>query len=296
MKSCPTCQRVYPNDAGFCPADGTALVFREHGAVRRRPTIARIGKRLCDRYEIRRVVADGGMGRVYEGIDKQNDTRIAVKVLHDDVAKDEVSLERFKREYEISAQAPARPHRQRDRLPARRASEGVAARHGVPRRRGAPRRLEAREDHPAGAPHPHALADGARPRRGARAQLRPPRSQAGQPVLVRHARGRRRQDPRLRIGQGQEQGREEAHRARHDDRLAVSTWRPSKRRGSTRSTRAPTSSRSPRSPTSASPASCRSRATTARRSSSRSSRRIPMPPSRARAERRSIPSRRRSTR
>jgi serine/threonine-protein kinase len=66
----------------------------------------RIGARLCGRYEIRRVVADGGMGRVYEGIDKETDTRIAVKVLHTDVAKDEVALERFKREYEISALLP----------------------------------------------------------------------------------------------------------------------------------------------------------------------------------------------
>jgi len=43
---------------------------------------------------------------VYEGVDKQSDSRVAVKVLHDDVAKDDVSLERFKREYEISAQLP----------------------------------------------------------------------------------------------------------------------------------------------------------------------------------------------
>jgi serine/threonine-protein kinase len=66
----------------------------------------RIGARLCGRYEIRRVVADGGMGRVYEGIDKQTDSRIAVKILHEEVAKDEVALERFKREYEISALLP----------------------------------------------------------------------------------------------------------------------------------------------------------------------------------------------
>jgi serine/threonine-protein kinase len=66
----------------------------------------RIGARLCGRYEIRRVVADGGMGRVYEGVDKKTDTRVAVKVLHDDVSKDDVSLERFKREYEISANLP----------------------------------------------------------------------------------------------------------------------------------------------------------------------------------------------
>jgi serine/threonine protein kinase len=66
----------------------------------------RIGGRMCGRYEIRRVVADGGMGRVYEGIDKQTDSRIALKVLHEDVAMDEVALERFKREYEISALLP----------------------------------------------------------------------------------------------------------------------------------------------------------------------------------------------
>ncbi len=66
----------------------------------------RIGTRLCGRYELRRVVADGGMGRVYEGIDKQTDSRIAVKMLHEDVAKDEIALERFRREYEINASLP----------------------------------------------------------------------------------------------------------------------------------------------------------------------------------------------
>jgi serine/threonine-protein kinase len=106
MKSCPTCQRVFPNDAGFCPADGTPLTAASTAPIATSADDARIGARLCGRYEIRRVVADGGMGRVYEGIDKQTDTRIAVKVLHDDVAKDEIALERFKREYEISALLP----------------------------------------------------------------------------------------------------------------------------------------------------------------------------------------------
>ena len=105
MKSCPKCQRVFPNDAGFCPADGTGLVFTSMVPVGVSDD-ARIGARIGNRYELRRVVADGGMGRVYEGVDKQTDTRIAVKVLHEDVARDNVSLERFKREYEISAKLP----------------------------------------------------------------------------------------------------------------------------------------------------------------------------------------------
>src|SRR5690606_4616523 len=106
MKSCPKCMRVFPDDAGFCPADGSPLQFASMVPVASSADDARLGTRLCDRYELRRVVADGGMGRVYEGIDKQTRTRIAVKVLHDEVAKDEVSLERFKREYEISSQLP----------------------------------------------------------------------------------------------------------------------------------------------------------------------------------------------
>jgi serine/threonine protein kinase len=106
MKSCPQCQRVFPNDAGFCPADGTALTAASMAPVAPSAEDARIGLRLADRYEVRRVVADGGMGRVYEAIDKKNDARVAVKVLHDDVAKDEVALERFKREYEISSLLP----------------------------------------------------------------------------------------------------------------------------------------------------------------------------------------------
>jgi serine/threonine-protein kinase len=106
LKSCPTCQRGFPDDAGFFPADGSALQSSSMVPVQKDNEDARLGTMLCGRYEIRRVVADGGMGRVYEGIDKQTNTRIAVKVLHSDVAKDEVSLERFKREYEISSQLP----------------------------------------------------------------------------------------------------------------------------------------------------------------------------------------------
>jgi serine/threonine protein kinase len=106
MKSCPTCQRVFPNDAGFCPADGTPLAAASMAPAAPSAEDERIGTRLCDRYELRRVVADGGMGRVYEGIDKKSDSRIAVKMLHHDVAKDEIALERFRREYEINASLP----------------------------------------------------------------------------------------------------------------------------------------------------------------------------------------------
>ncbi len=106
MKSCAKCMRTYPDDAAFCPVDGSALVFASMVPVGPSADDQRLGKLLCGRYEVRRVVAAGGMGRVYEGIDKQTNTRVAIKVLHDDVSRDEVSLERFKREYEISRGLP----------------------------------------------------------------------------------------------------------------------------------------------------------------------------------------------
>ncbi len=64
----------------------------------------RVGGVLCERYQVRRVVADGGMGRVYEALDLVEQRNVALKVLHPEVANEEVAVERFKREFEVSAQ------------------------------------------------------------------------------------------------------------------------------------------------------------------------------------------------
>jgi serine/threonine-protein kinase len=47
-------------------------------------------------------VADGAMGRVYEGRHTQTKQRVAIKILHPDVATDKVAVERFKREFETA--------------------------------------------------------------------------------------------------------------------------------------------------------------------------------------------------
>jgi serine/threonine-protein kinase len=86
--------------------DGTALTSATQVPVQTDAEDPRIGQLFCDRYQMRRVVADGGMGRVYEALDMQERRNVALKILHADVARDEVSVERFKREFEVSRTLP----------------------------------------------------------------------------------------------------------------------------------------------------------------------------------------------
>src|SRR5215467_10790595 len=104
MKACRVCGRLYPEEAGFCPIDGQELYSATQVPVQSDDADPRIGALLCQRYQVRRVVADGGMGRVYEALDMVAQRNVALKVLHPEVAKDEVAVERFKREFEVSKQ------------------------------------------------------------------------------------------------------------------------------------------------------------------------------------------------
>lgn len=106
MKACPVCGRLYPPDAGFCPADGAGLLRATDVPVPSDDQDARIGQLMGGRYQVRRVVADGGMGRVYEALDLRERRNVALKVLHPEVVADEVALERFKREFSVSKQLP----------------------------------------------------------------------------------------------------------------------------------------------------------------------------------------------
>jgi len=96
-RSCPTCATSYPDDAFFCGADGSITV-EDQDAANFDP---RLGKQLGGYIVVARV-ADGAMGRVYEGRHPETRARVAVKVLHDHIARDRVAVERFKREYEAA--------------------------------------------------------------------------------------------------------------------------------------------------------------------------------------------------
>jgi serine/threonine protein kinase len=107
MKTCSACHRLFPEDGAFCPIDGQPLASTAEAALPKDPEDKRVGCTLCDgRYQIWRRVADGGMGRVYQALDLQGGRSVALKILHTDVAQDAVAVERFKREFEVSAALP----------------------------------------------------------------------------------------------------------------------------------------------------------------------------------------------
>lgn len=63
-----------------------------------------MGSVLLGRYRVFRVVADGGMARVYEALDESRQQNVALKILHRELAEDPVSVERFKREFQVGTQ------------------------------------------------------------------------------------------------------------------------------------------------------------------------------------------------
>lgn len=93
----PSCGRKHPDSVAFCGECGR-ITIQEQPPDDVDP---RLGQRLGD-YLIVARVADGAMGRVYEARHHETRERVAIKVLHRDVARDQVAAERFKREYETA--------------------------------------------------------------------------------------------------------------------------------------------------------------------------------------------------
>ena len=60
-----------------------------------------VGRQIAGRYDVTRVIGEGGMGVVYEAYDTQVDRKVAIKVVRSECLSDAKFLTRFKREMEI---------------------------------------------------------------------------------------------------------------------------------------------------------------------------------------------------
>src|SRR5215831_12538115 len=68
-----------------------------------------VGTVLGDAYRLTRLVGQGGMGAVYEGVQTRLNKRIAVKVMARELAPNAEALARFRREAEVTSQL-GHPH------------------------------------------------------------------------------------------------------------------------------------------------------------------------------------------
>jgi len=121
-RRCPRCKAVYAGEARFCPKDGSPLVdvgglggkpiptasgeqrtlVRQVMTPREGPSISRAGalkgEVLDRRYEVLRMLGEGGMAFVYEARDLNTDQSVAIKILSPKLGTDESSVERLRRE------------------------------------------------------------------------------------------------------------------------------------------------------------------------------------------------------
>jgi eukaryotic-like serine/threonine-protein kinase len=95
MKSCPRCNLRYPDASTTCFLDGSELVPVPD---------PRLGSVLAGRYQIERVLAEGGQGVVYLARHRLVDRPCAVKIMSASHGRNKVVRERFRREAKAAQQ------------------------------------------------------------------------------------------------------------------------------------------------------------------------------------------------
>jgi serine/threonine protein kinase len=89
LKLCPRCSELYPDDAAFCPLDGTKL---------EPSTDPMLGRIISSRYRLVKKLGTGGMANVYLARHVMIDRLNAIKILRRDLSLDPNQRERFLRE------------------------------------------------------------------------------------------------------------------------------------------------------------------------------------------------------
>lgn len=99
MKVCPACRVDYGGGEVFCPVDATRLVTTSQmSANPLNPDDPLIGAVLAGKYVVKGRIGEGGMGLVYEGLHRDIDKRVAIKVLRDDLSRRPEVVARFRQE------------------------------------------------------------------------------------------------------------------------------------------------------------------------------------------------------
>ncbi len=89
--SCATCRLEFDSTAVFCPGCGTARADAP-------PSQTQAGQTIAERYRLIEKIGEGGSGEIYRAEHITLKRRVAVKILHERLSRDELAIERFRRE------------------------------------------------------------------------------------------------------------------------------------------------------------------------------------------------------
>ncbi len=111
-RACHTCQTPLPADANFCAHCGSATPTEPgvppRTAVTGAHDLRRIRTALGERYQVERVLGEGGMAAVYLANDRKHNRKVAIKVMRPELAST-LGADRFLREVEFAGQL-SHPH------------------------------------------------------------------------------------------------------------------------------------------------------------------------------------------
>jgi len=105
---CPKCHFDNPTDSLFCTNCGMELNSLEENSLSQTKTVympmkeLAIGSIFAGRYQIIEEVGKGGMGKIYKALDKKIEEKVALKLLKPEIAANEKTVERFKKELKFA--------------------------------------------------------------------------------------------------------------------------------------------------------------------------------------------------
>jgi len=90
--TCEGCKHAYAENALFCPNCGRPKLRAESTAD------PLVGKLLGDRFQVQELIGQGGSGTIYRAEHVTLRRKVAIKVLHNELSRDDLAVERFRRE------------------------------------------------------------------------------------------------------------------------------------------------------------------------------------------------------
>ena len=107
-KKCPKCKADNPDTQSFCGECGTQLEPAENAQASFTKTLEtpreelNTGSIFAGRYQIIEELGKGGMGKVYKVLDKEINSKVALKLIKPEVAGDKKNIERFRSELKLA--------------------------------------------------------------------------------------------------------------------------------------------------------------------------------------------------